>query len=123
MKKIRVLIVDDHASIASGIEKQLNDDRIEVIGSALDSGASLHNTDVLLLDLTMPQSNGVELLSILKNSGYLGKIIVHTSCDDDELISDCKKRGADGYILESTDSDTLKEIIIRVEEGQKIFPN
>lgn len=128
MSKLKVFIADDHPVLVQGIEKHLNaDDRFLVIGtstngSALLNDKALRQSDVLILDLNMPHINGLECLSTLKGAGLSLKIIVHTSYDSIELIKDCQKRGADGYMLKTSELDDLTNTIVQVASGKKIFP-
>lgn len=128
MKQLNIFIADDHPSLIQGIEKYLNaDDRFNVTGTCTNGLALINNnllrqSDVLLLDLNMPQLNGLDSISRLRDDGHSINIIVHTSYDSIELIRDCRKRGADGYLLKTSALNELTDTIIQVASGKKVFP-
>jgi len=128
MKQLNIFIADDHPFLIQGIEKHLNaDDRFKVIGTcsnglALITNNLLRQSDVLLLDLNMPHLNGLDSISRLRDAGHAIKIIVHTSYDSIGLIKDCRKRGADGYILKTSELNELTDTIMQVAIGKKVFP-
>lgn len=127
MKPLNIFITDDHPVLIQGIERHLNaDPRFKVAGSTTNGTAlltheALKNSDVLLLDLNMPQVNGLDSISKLRDAGFTVKIIVHTSYDSAELVNDCRKRGADGYMLKTSELDVLTNTIIQVASGKKVF--
>jgi DNA-binding NarL/FixJ family response regulator len=127
MKKIRVLIADDHALFREGVRALLNAmPDIEVVGEASDGEAAINqmeNTqpDVILMDINMPRLNGIEAMRlILKAHPNLGIIIV-TMLEDDASVFAAMKAGARGYILKGAHHEEVLQAIRTVAGGQAVF--
>lgn len=123
MKPTRLLIVDDHAIVRKGILMFLAiEESIEIIGEA-DNGhdalrlAKLLCPDVILLDLVMPQGDGLEAISQLRQELPRLKIIVLTTFDDEHRVRAALKAGAHGYLLKDADGATLLQAIQAVQKG------
>ncbi|MCI0551801.1 MAG: response regulator transcription factor [Anaerolineae bacterium] len=127
MKPIRVLIADDHALFREGVHailKSVSD--IEIVGEAgtgqeaLTLAANL-TPDVILMDIQMPDLNGVEATQrILKTQPDTGIIIVTMLEDDDSLFS-AMRAGARGYVLKGADKAEMLKSIRAVAEGEALF--
>jgi len=127
MKPIRVLIADDHALFREGVHailKAVPD--IEIVGEAGNGEkvitlASDLNPDVILMDIQMPDLNGVEATQrILKARPDVGIIIVTMLEDDDSLFS-AMRAGARGYVLKGADKAEMLKSIRAVAEGEALF--
>jgi len=125
--KIRVMLVDDHEMVRVGLRTLLNQyPSVEVVGEA-GSVASLHETvtqikpDVLLLDIRLPDGNGLDACRQIQQSGLDIRIIILTSFADDNLISRAIQAGADGYLLKEIDGDGLVKAIETVASGNSIL--
>jgi len=127
MKPIRVLIADDHALFREGVHailKAVPD--IEIVGEAGSGGevitlASDLKPDVILMDIQMPDINGVEATQrILKTQPDAGIIIVTMLEDDDSLFS-AMRAGARGYVLKGADKAEMLKSIRAVAEGEALF--
>ncbi len=100
--KIRIALADDHSMIRVGVRNMLElHDHIEVIaeyekGSLLLSGLRREQPDVLLLDLQMPDANGLDLVPVIKKEHPAVKIIILTSNDNAYNIKMLLNAGADG---------------------------
>ena len=121
---IKVLIVDDHAMVRHGINTLLGVyDDIEVIGEAENGREALemcekYKPDIVLMDLIMPEVNGIEATrKILKNWSSI-KVIVVTSFIDKKLIEDSLKAGAIGYVLKNISGDCLVATIRDADKGK-----
>ena len=125
VKKIRVLLVDDHVLIREGIKQILElEEDIEVVGQAKDGEEALKKVNVLkpeviLLDINMPNINGIETLRRFKDLGIESKIIMLTIHEDREYIMKTLKLGADGYILKDSDADSFIQGVRDVANGIK----
>lgn len=127
--KIRVMIVDDHELIREGLSRIIDmEENIEVVykaksgQEAIDSLKNI-SVDLILLDINMPNMNGIETLKKLKKSHSKIKVVMLTVYDDVEYVSQSVNLEADGYILKDSDSDTLiKTIKIVYEGGSYIEP-
>ncbi|WP_034601784.1 response regulator [Clostridiisalibacter paucivorans] len=122
--KIKVLIADDHSLMRQGLTQLLQLDKaIEVIGEASDGEEAVKKSidlkpDVILLDINMPNMNGIDALRRLKDMGIDSKIIMLTIHDDREYLNETINIGADGYVLKDADSDTLIQAIKEVIRGK-----
>jgi DNA-binding NarL/FixJ family response regulator len=119
----RILIVDDHAVVRKGIIMFLDTEpSIQVVGEAKDGQdaiqkASLLKPDVILLDLVMPNRDGVNTIAELKSCCPSTKIIILTSFDDEKNVTAAIKAGADGYLLKDADGEALLRAIQMVQTG------
>jgi len=121
---IKVLIVDDHPLVRQGINALLGIyDDMEVIGEAENGREALemcekYKPDIVLMDLIMPEVNGIEATrEILKKWSSI-KIITLTSFIDKKLIEDSLKAGAIGYVLKNISGDYLVKIIRDADKGK-----
>ncbi len=121
---IRVLIVDDHPLVRHGINTLLEVyDDIEVIGEAENGREALeicekYMPDIVLMDLIMPEVNGIEATKkILKNWSSI-KVVILTSFIDKKLIEDSLKAGAIGYVLKNISGDNLVATIRDADNGK-----
>lgn len=123
--KIKVLIADDHKMVREGLKQLLEiDGDIEVIGEAGDGYECLNltnktNPDVVLLDLNMPNLDGLQVLNIMKQQKMPCKIIVLTIHNEVDYLLNALDAGCDGYVLKDSDFDTLKSAIMTVYEGEQ----
>ena len=124
MDKISVLIVDDHGVVRQGLRTYLEllaD--IEIVGEA-ENGfdaveqARLLQPDIVLMDLEMPQLNGVEATRQILALNKRTKVIVLTSFSDDELVFSAIEAGATGYLLKDVDPAELHHAIQAVDAGE-----
>ena len=113
--KIRVVIVDDHVVVRSGLEQFLaTTDDIEMVGTAangveaLERVAELH-PDVVLMDLSMPEMNGIDATREIATLYPSSRVLVLTSFSDQTRILDALEAGADGYLLKHADPDDIAE--------------
>ena len=126
-EKIRVLIADDHAVVRQGLRAFLEvQDDIEVVGEASDGGEAVKLTaalspDVVVMDLVMPQMDGVEAIRQIRASGGGARIIVLTSFADDQKVFAAVRAGATGYLLKDVSPRELAEAIRTVNRGQALL--
>ena len=122
---IKVMIADDHSLIREGIKQLLEfDGSIEVIGQAADGIECLDvleniNPDILLLDINMPNMNGIDVLSELRRKKNKMKILILTVHNEVEYLVKSMDCGADGYVLKDAGSADLKEAIHKVISGDQ----
>ena len=117
MSTINVMLTDDHVLIREGIKHLLEfDGSIKVIEEANDGVECLEKLkkvtpDVLLLDINMPNMNGIEVLEELKNSNSSVKVLMLTVHSEVEYLVKAVDIGANGYILKDSGSTELKQAI------------
>ena len=124
---IRVFIVDDHPVVIEGIHSLFQNQKdIEWAGQAMNSASCLgffvNNTaDVVLMDISMPGMDGVELCAVMKEK-YPGVMILGLSTFNQGLyIKKMMENGASGYILKNSSKEELIEAIHTVHEGGYFF--
>ncbi len=121
-RPIKLLLVDDHALFRQGIARLLRDDpAFEIVGEAGNGREALHQAkrhrpDVVLLDVHMPGSDGVETASRLKEMGDV-KVLMLTVSDKDQDLLGALDAGADGYLLKNLEPDELRRAIRQVVSG------
>lgn len=127
MDRIRVLIADDQAITRGGLRSLLAaDEQLELVGEAHDGGlavamAASLQPDVILMDLRMPGTNGIEATRrIHRESPHIG-ILVLTVFEDDTSVFPAIRAGARGYLLKNTEQDELLRAIRTVASGGAIF--
>lgn len=120
---IKVMIADDHALIREGIKHLLEyDNSIQVVAEASDGYECIKKLteitpDVLLLDINMPQLNGLEVLEKLKKERIYIKTLILTVHNEIEYLVKAIEIGASGYILKDSGSEELKQAINIIFEG------
>jgi len=123
-KFIRVLIADDHPIVRDGLKKLLLlEDDIKVVGEACDGRQVLelmqeHEPDVLLLDLRMPNLDGLSVLQSLQQTGRRTKVIVLTASDDKNEFVQAMKLGCSGIVLKQTAPELIVKSIRKVNAGE-----
>ena len=121
---IRVLLVDDHSMVREGIKQLLElDGDIKVVGEAGNGEACLEmihslKPDVVLLDINMPEMNGLEVLEHLRTNGSRQKVLLLTIHNEVEYLMRAVDIGVSGYLLKDSESAILKEAIYAVFEGE-----
>lgn len=128
MKKIKVLITDDHTLIREGLRKILStEEAIEVVGEAEDGEQAIEQADrlkpdIILMDISMPRVNGIEATRIIKNKCPGIGIIALTIHDQEDYLFELIKAGVSGYILKDISSDLLVQTILGVARGESFIP-
>ena len=123
--KIKIMIADDHMLIREGIRQLLEfDGTIELIAEAGSGTECLEkvfsiNPDVLLLDINMPEKNGLEVLREMKQRESNIKTLILTVHNELEYLVSAVDSGADGYIMKDAESSELKKAIFSIKDGEK----
>ena len=126
--KIRVLIADDQAILADGIKSVLSScEEIEVVGIAQDGFQALRlleetSPDVVLMDIRMPNMNGVIATQEIKRRHAEVKVVILTTFDDSDYILNAINNGASGYLLKDTSAAALIDAIKNAYAGDTILP-
>jgi DNA-binding NarL/FixJ family response regulator len=114
---IRVLVVDDHAVVRSGLRRVLDaEEDIETVGEAATADRAIfeameHTPDVVLMDVTMPEQSGVEALPALLQSVPETRVLMLSMHDDPGYVRAAFEAGASGYVLkEAADSEVVAAV-------------
>ncbi len=122
MDKIKVIIADDSDFVRDGMKIILDvDDDFLVLGTASNGKEAIElakkeTPDVFLMDIQMPYMDGIEATKIIVQEN-LGKVLILTTFDDDELVRKALKNGAKGYLIKNHTPEHLKQMIKSVYYG------
>jgi len=125
---IRILIADDHPIVRDGLNAVINDQPdMEVVAEAANGKdavelAQQHRPDVMLIDLRMPQMNGVEAVNTIRAEWPQARIIILTTYDGDEDIYRALQAGAQAYLLKGMPRTELLDTIRAIHAGHKRIP-
>ena len=124
---IRVLIVDDHALFRRGLEMVLAEEPdIELVGEASDGAEAVAKAgealpDVVLMDIRMPKSSGIEACRAMKEVAPSAKIVMLTISDEEEDLFEAIRAGASGYLLKDIPYDEVADVVRAVHGGQSLI--
>jgi NarL family two-component system response regulator LiaR len=126
-KPIRVMIVDDHAVVRSGLTAfLLAFDDLELVGDAGSGEAAVRlctqfQPDVILMDLVMPGMDGAEATRAIRQCCPQTQVVILTSFKEEELVQRALQAGAIGYLLKDVQADQLAEAIRLAHAGKSIL--
>ncbi|MBE3558187.1 MAG: response regulator transcription factor [Ktedonobacteraceae bacterium] len=122
--KMRILLADDHTILRAGLKMMLNaQPDMEVVGEAQDGRQAIYEAlrlqpDIVLMDITMPDMNGIEATRQIKKSLAEVKILILTMHEHDEYVFQALRAGASGYILkEAADTELITALHV-IQNGQ-----
>lgn len=130
MRKIKILLADDHSVVRNGIKLMLSQQRVFIpeITEAVDGDevielATKGNYDIILLDISMPKPNGIGITKYLMKKNVPYKILALTMHKEEFMIKQMVSAGVMGYLLKNTSLDELTKAIMTVSSGKKYFCN
>jgi DNA-binding NarL/FixJ family response regulator len=124
---IRTMIVDDHALFRRGLEMVLDEEPdIELVGQASDGAEAVEKAaeslpDVVLMDIRMPRSSGIEACRAMKEAAPSAKIVILTISDEEEDLFEAIRAGASGYLLKDIPLDEVADTVRAVYGGQSLI--
>lgn len=124
---IRVLLVDDHQVVRRGLRTFLEiQEDIEVVGEAADGDEGIARAgelrpDVVLMDVKMPGTDGVEALRVLRQRGNPARVLIVTSFTEQRTVVPALRAGAAGYVYKDVDPDALAGAIRSVHAGHVLL--
>lgn len=124
---IKLMLVDDHAVLRDGLKNILDlETDIKVVGEAVSGMDALAKVpeimpDVILMDINIPDKNGIEVTGLIKKDYPSIKILILTMFDHDEYFMSAIREGADGYLLKDAPSQHVVEAIRSVARGQSVI--
>ncbi len=127
MQPINIHLADDHQILIDGIKTLLNTiPGFSIVGTSLN-GITIYdeviqnNADVLVLDISMPEKDGIQVLKEFTKKGFPCKVIILSSYDDLKIVKEVMKLGASGYLTKQCASESIIEAIQIVTNGQEYF--
>lgn len=123
----RVLIVDDHPAIRMAVHMLLKQDGHHVLAE-VDNGvdaiamAKINRPDIVILDIGIPQLDGIEVIKRIKLLDMGTKILVLSAQSTHHIMVRCFQAGADGFLSKLDDLFLLKDAMLRIERKQRYFP-
>lgn len=124
---LKILLVDDHHLVRNGIKIFLESEKeFEVVGEAKDGNEAIEKNnelkpDLVLLDISMPEKNGLEAAPEILSAQNAPKIVMLSMYLDEQYINSCMEAGVHGYIHKGADKDELINGIKRVMEGISFY--
>src|SRR5688572_29862208 len=114
---ISILVIDDHPLVTDGIRTMLKDEvEMNIVGACKNAAEALHfletsNPDIILLDISLPDMDGLQLCEAIRKKNKVSKIIGLTSTNEAGIISGLLHRGGNGYLLKNMERSDLIEAI------------
>jgi DNA-binding NarL/FixJ family response regulator len=127
MKKIRILVVDDHPLARFGIKNQLKDvEDLVVVGEAEDGEVAMQKVkelhpDVVILDLFIPVLSGFEVVKLVRRDFPEVHVMILTAYEQEEYLHQALEFGAEGYLLKSAEKEELMAGVRAVSKGERAF--
>ncbi len=129
-EKIKIFIVDDHQIVIDAVKNEIKSqsDQFELVGTANDGQEALIafetvKVDILILDINMPNVDGMEVLKEVTQKYPAFKVLILTMHDDLKHIREMIGNGAKGYVLKNKSSQFVVEALTKINEGQNFFPD
>ena len=122
---MRVLIIDDHALFRVGLQGLLEQRGIEVVDAVAEGTKGLQlmeelKPDIILLDLRMPDMNGLEVLRQAKKQNVKAPIVMLTTSNEEQDLVEALRNGAQGYLLKDMEPDELVSALRDIEKGKSV---
>jgi DNA-binding NarL/FixJ family response regulator len=127
MKNLRILLADDHKMVREGLRTLLDSQPgMHVIGEAANGKEALEKAaeltpDVVVMDLSMPELNGLQATELLMNQHPAIKVVVLTAHEDESYLARLCKAGAVGFVLKRSAGETLVKAIRMAAQGEMYF--
>ena len=123
----RVVIADDQTLFRTGLARLLDEDpRVEVIGQAVDGAdaarqAAKLKPDVVLMDIKMPNVDGIEATRLVTEADPMVKVLILTTFEADNHVIQALKAGASGYVLKDSTAEAIVSSIVAVMSGERVM--
>ena len=129
IKTIKIHLADDHQVLIDGLLAVLKlEPNFQVVGFSLNGSGILqrvieNKADVLVMDINMPEKDGIEVLREFREHGFPCKVIILSTYDDIKTINEVLQLGAVGFLSKSSAGDTISRAIQEVYDGKQFFSN
>lgn len=127
LPKIKIVLVDDHPVVIQGLKMMLEYEEYFQISQTFHDGASLRNflesgdADVILLDITLPDTSGIELCAEIKKKSPETAVLMLSNRSERSIIMQCLQNGANGYLLKNAQMNELHQCIRDAMAGNIVF--
>lgn len=128
MRKISIVLADDHTIMRDGLKMVLQTDKsLAIVGEASDGSEAVelvakHDPDILIADVNMPKMGGIEAAKTIRKTNQRVKILMLTMHDQENVILDAVQAGVNGYLLKMSDMDEFLIAIKSLASGTDYFP-
>jgi two-component system NarL family response regulator len=125
--KMKLMLVDDHKLFLEGLQYLLKTHGIDVVGTAVNGREALikareFRPDLILMDIKMPECDGIDALKLIKYEMPDIKIVMLTTSEEDDDIFNSIKYGAFGYLMKDIDAEDLIFLLSSIERGEITLP-
>lgn len=127
MEKIKIIIADDHTMFLEGIVSLLDKEENIVILGKTENGKGIFKImenavpDIILLDISMPEMDGIEVTKIIKQEYPAVKILIVSTHSHTQMIAKLIRMGVDGYLLKNAEKQELLHAIYTIQKGETYF--
>lgn len=127
MSRLRIIIADDHGLIRQGVKAVIESQRAWQLCGEADNGRAAvdlvrkHKPDIAVLDITMPELNGLDVTRQLKTAAPKTKVLILTMHDSEALADEVLQAGAQGYLLKSDAAELLPKAIETLAAGKNFL--
>jgi two-component system response regulator DegU len=123
---VRVLLADDHRMLREGLKRTLEENGVQVVAEADDGEEAVrlaiaHNPDVIVMDVTMPNMDGVEATRQLREQRPDARIVMLTMHSDQDIVASAIRAGASGYLTKDCSSEELVGAVRAIAEGETVL--
>ncbi|GAY76531.1 DNA-binding response regulator [Sporolactobacillus inulinus] len=125
---LNILLIDDQRLVLMGLKELLEKEPdmhvLKIVHEPKNLATLVRNTapDVLIIDLLLKQTNGIELTRMVRKTNTEVKIIILSGCNCDEYVASAKQAGANAYVTKDNSTRELVHVIRAVMQGRKVFP-
>ena len=123
---VRVLLADDHRMLREGLKRTLEENGVQVVAEADDGEEAIrlalaHDPDVIVMDVTMPNMDGVEATRQLRSQRPDARIVMLTMHSDQDIVANAIRAGASGYLTKDCSSEELVGAVRAIAEGETVL--
>jgi two-component system response regulator DegU len=120
---VRVLLADDHRMLREGLRRSLESSGLTIVGEANDGDEAVQlaeelSPDVILMDVTMPNLDGIEATRQIREKGLGCRVVMLTMHDDHEIVTKAIRAGANGYLTKDCSSDEVVNAVRMAASGE-----
>ena len=120
---VRLLLADDHRMLREGLRRSMTEQGFEVVGEAVNGEEAVRLglelvPDVILMDVSMPEMDGVEATAALRQAGSPARIVMLTMHADSDVLAEALRAGASGYLVKDCSTEEVAEAVRAAANGE-----